>query len=119
MSGVGKIEKKDKFRKVVRFGNTLKTYKNVCFFCGAKIDEYSRTVDHLIPKCDGGILSNDNKVNCCQKCNRLKANMHPAAFVEFLDSMIRFEQMRNRETVGYLKKVKNKVTKMIGARKKK
>jgi len=110
-------KKENKFSGGKRFGNTLPTPKNVCFYCSKSINDYSRTVDHLIPRCDGGILSNDNKVNSCRECNRLKANMHPEEFIKFLDSMIIFEQNRNKETVGYLKKIKSKTTKMIDARK--
>lgn len=110
---------KDKFRKVPRFGNTLKTYKTACFYCGAKLEEYNRDVDHLIPKSKGGIRSNDNKVFSCVKCNRLKANMTPFEFIEFLDSSIRLEQMSSKERIGYLKKVKQKVSKMIRTRKNK
>lgn len=109
---------KQKFKKKIkRFGNTLKTYRHICFYCGTKIDEYSRTVDHIVPKSQGGILSNDNKVNCCQKCNRLKADNDPFDFMDLLDTMIRFEQMKSRETVGYLKKVKQKTKRMIDSRK--
>ena len=106
-----------KFRKVPRFGNTLKTYKDACFYCGAKLEEYNRDVDHLIPKSKGGIKSNDNKVFSCVKCNRLKADMTPQEFVSFLESAIRLEKMDTTIKVGYLRKVKQKVQKMINNKK--
>ena len=105
------------FRKIPRFGNTLKTYKDTCFYCGTHLEEYSRDVDHLIPKSKGGIKSNDNKVFSCVKCNRLKDNMTPQEFVVFLESAIRLEKMDTTIKVGYLKKVKQKVQKMIETKK--
>lgn len=99
-----------------RYGNTLPSPKEACFYCGKKLDDYSRTSDHLIPKCDGGILSNDNKVHCCRECNELKANMHPEQFEQALESMIRLLSGSYRKQDGYLKKVRNKVNLMIKKR---
>lgn len=110
---------KEKFKQIPRFGNTLKTYRDACFYCGASLDDYSRDVDHLIPKSKGGIKSNDNKVYACQSCNRLKADMTPFEFHEFLESAIRMEQKFSRDKIFYLKKVRNKVGKMIRFRKNK
>lgn len=95
------------------FGNTLKSNKDNCFYCGRQLDDYSRTVDHLLPQKDGGIRSNDNKVFSCKNCNQLKGDMHPHEFVSALDSMIRFQSSNHKRSVGYLKKVKRKVELMI------
>jgi 5-methylcytosine-specific restriction endonuclease McrA len=91
------------------FGNTLRSTKDNCFFCNRQLDDYSRTVDHLLPQKDGGIRSNDNKVYACRSCNQLKGDMHMETFVESLESMIRFETTSHKKSVGYLKKVKRKV----------
>jgi len=107
----------ERFKKAPRFGNTLKTYKYACFYCGTKLEDYNRDVDHLIPKSKGGIKSNDNKVFSCVRCNRLKADMIPQEFIKFLESAIRLEKMDTVVKVGYLQKVKQKVQKMIDNKK--
>ena len=45
---------------------------SVCAYCKCRLDDYSRTVDHLIPKSRGGKLSNANKVPSCGDCNKMK-----------------------------------------------
>ena len=110
---------KVKFKQIPRFGNTLKTYKEACFYCGTSLNDYNRDVDHLIPKSRGGIKSNDNKVYSCTSCNRLKADMTPEEFVDFLESSIRLERNFHRKKIGYLTKVRNKVDKMIKNKKRK
>ena len=106
-----------KFRKISRFGNSLRSSKDHCFFCSCKLDNYSRTVDHLVPQSKGGIRSNDNKVFACKKCNQLKANCDPFEFKAVLEKMITFELMSSRERVGFLKKVLINVDKLIENRK--
>ena len=54
------------------YGNTLPSNDKECFYCTTKLWEGNRTTDHILPKSKGGILSNDNKVYCCKKCNQLK-----------------------------------------------
>jgi len=109
-------EEKEK-KKWLTFGNTLDSHRDACFYCGKSLNDYSRTVDHLIPKCDGGIKSNSNKVYSCKSCNQLKGNMHPEQFVEMLETMIRFNEMQHKKEQGYLKKVKRKTEQMIKHRK--
>ena len=106
-------------RKPLRFGNTLETFKDACFYCGTNINEYSRTIDHIIPECDGGIRSNDNKVWSCRSCNQLKSNLHPEGFLSILDVMIKFEHSEHKKKIGYLKKINLKVNDMIKNKKKK
>ncbi len=50
-----------------------------CAYCGtdllASITVFDgATIDHVWPKCRGGILSQDNAVACCASCNSLKAD---------------------------------------------
>jgi 5-methylcytosine-specific restriction endonuclease McrA len=92
---------------------------SVCAYCKTKIDEYSRTVDHLFPKSRGGKLSNSNKVPCCGDCNKLKANMSVVEFGRALSSMIFHEHLRHKETLSKLKKTKINVEKIIDDRRKK
>ena len=51
--------------------------KNTCQYCGEKkiIDELS--LDHVIPKCQGGITTWENIVVACISCNSKKAGRTP------------------------------------------
>lgn len=49
---------------------------NKCAYCGCKViinGHPAATVDHVIPKCEGGIDHIDNCVVSCEYCNNLKA----------------------------------------------
>jgi 5-methylcytosine-specific restriction endonuclease McrA len=91
----------------------------VCAYCKCKLDDYSRTVDHLFPKSRGGKLSNSNKVPCCGSCNKLKGNMSVVEFVRALNSLIYYEQTNHKETINHLKKIKKNVEEIVNSRKKK
>lgn len=45
----------------------------VCAYCGRR----ATTVDHVIPKSNGGSHEPDNLVACCKKCNNKKTNRMP------------------------------------------
>ena len=45
----------------------------ICAYC----HEYANTIDHVIPKCDGGGSSWLNTVACCRQCNTKKAGRTP------------------------------------------
>jgi len=86
---------------------------NTCAYCKCSIDEYSRTIDHFYPKSRGGKLSTDNKIPCCFKCNQLKANQTPKAFLNAIQSLIFFETQQSKEKVNYLRKVRNNLGELI------
>lgn len=45
-----------------------------CFFC----EEPATTVDHLVPRSQGGTNDDENLVACCRRCNEIKSNhAHP------------------------------------------
>lgn len=43
-----------------------------CQYCGIKLDKISITIDHVIPKAQGGRTSWNNCVAACKKCNLKK-----------------------------------------------
>jgi len=47
---------------------------NQCQYCASKVD---LTLDHLIPKCQGGLTTWENVVAACVKCNLKKAGRTP------------------------------------------
>jgi len=62
----------------------LVTRKNVyvrdgyrCNYCGHKFRGDQLTLDHIIPKAQGGRSSWENLTACCQKCNREKDDRTP------------------------------------------
>jgi CRISPR/Cas system Type II protein with McrA/HNH and RuvC-like nuclease domain len=95
------------------YGATVKNDPSVCCYCGVELNEYSRTVDHLIPESRGGIRANKNKLNCCGDCNKLKGNMTPEEFQRAVCAMMRLEGKNHRQRIGYLKKIKKNLNRII------
>lgn len=95
------------------YGATVKVDLNICQYCKCEINEYDRTVDHLIPESRGGIRSNDNKVPACGACNQLKGDMTPEEFLKSVQSMIRFEKNQHNKKHGYLKRIEDSTRKII------
>jgi len=48
--------------------------KSTCQFCARKLSPSQTTIDHLIPKAQGGITSFTNCVVSCQTCNNKKGS---------------------------------------------
>jgi len=87
------------------YGVKVEVNPKVCYYCKNEMDEFSRTVDHLIPESRGGIRANKNKLYCCGDCNKLKGDMTPEEFERALNSMIRLESKGHKRRASYLKKV--------------
>jgi hypothetical protein len=54
---------------------------NLCVYC----DENNHrllTLDHVIPKCAGGLTTDENLVTCCKACNQDKADTTLSDFME-------------------------------------
>lgn len=52
-------------------------YKNAtqyCVYCGKKMKQNEKTIDHIKPISKSGITSSYNIVCCCKKCNKNKSN---------------------------------------------
>jgi uncharacterized protein with PIN domain len=52
----------------------IKRDKNQCQYCGKKLVLSQITVDHVLPKSNGGVTSFLNCVICCFNCNNKKSN---------------------------------------------
>lgn len=90
---------------------------SVCAYCKTKLDEYSRTVDHLYPKSRGGKLSNKNKVPACGECNKMKGDMDIIEFNRALSGLIFYEHSRHKGSISHLKKIKMNVEQIIQSKK--
>lgn len=53
-----------------------------CAYCAVRLDRRAATLDHRIPLARGGTHGVDNLVLACLACNRAKANLTPAEWVE-------------------------------------
>lgn len=53
--------------------NSIKDkWNHQCAYCGTKTEELS--IDHIVPRCQGGNDHITNVLCCCVKCNRSKAH---------------------------------------------
>ena len=66
-------------RQEVKFsrGNIYLRDQNRCQYCGRKFSSSELSLDHVIPKSQGGKSSWDNIVCCCIKCNVRKGGRTP------------------------------------------
>lgn len=46
--------------------------KHTCTYCGQRFDKSHLTIDHIIPKCNGGKDSYMNCITSCKECNAKK-----------------------------------------------
>ena len=54
-----------------------------CFYCRAKLELTSSTIDHKIPRSKGGTNAEANTVLCCYPCNHSKGDMMPDEWEEY------------------------------------
>lgn len=101
------------FPKITNLGVDL----SVCAYCMCSINDTTMTIDHVTPKSRGGVLSNDNKLPVCKKCNLLKGDMNIVEFNRSINSMLFLEQRQHQEAISYLKKIRMNVVKIIEKRK--
>jgi 5-methylcytosine-specific restriction endonuclease McrA len=47
---------------------------NKCQYCGVVFSMKELTIDHIIPRCQGGKTVWNNVVACCKPCNNMKAD---------------------------------------------
>lgn len=57
--------------------NILARDQNHCQYCGKKFSTTKLSIDHVIPRSRGGLLTWDNVVTCCNKCNTRKGGRLP------------------------------------------
>lgn len=43
-----------------------------CQYCGCHVDDVSASIDHIVPRCDGGGNHEKNLRTCCRDCNSIK-----------------------------------------------
>jgi 5-methylcytosine-specific restriction endonuclease McrA len=55
----------------------VKRDRSTCQYCGRKLTASQITIDHVLPRAQGGVTSFVNCVVCCQICNNKKADHTP------------------------------------------
>lgn len=67
------------FTKNARFSrrSILERDQHTCQYCGRSYSDHELTLDHVIPRDQGGQTSWENIVTCCIYCNSEKANRLP------------------------------------------
>src|SRR5437867_903063 len=59
--------------------------RGFCFYCLRRVDaEEGRTLDHVVPRVEGGGSSYRNLVSCCAECNSYKGGKPAADFLRRL-----------------------------------
>jgi len=88
---------------------------NICYYCERDVTGHEKiTIDHVVPqhiyKALGIKYIPNNTIQCCKKCNRLKANHHPYIFREIAR---RNMEMGSPEDRGYWSKVFKAMNRML------
>lgn len=63
-----------------------------CAYCGESLEFRNATLDHLIPKSQGGSRGPENVVLACLECNREKGKRFSKSHLELAAEIIRRER---------------------------
>ena len=58
--------------------------RGVCYYCGRRFAPRELTMDHIVPLVRGGKTTRRNVVPCCKACNRLKQDLVPSEWSDYL-----------------------------------
>ena len=67
----------DFLRPVCSRKNIILRDGNICLYCGGDFHTDDLTMDHVVPKSQGGVKSWENIVASCKPCNQKKGNRTP------------------------------------------
>jgi 5-methylcytosine-specific restriction endonuclease McrA len=67
-----------RFQRAVSRKGILLRDCGACQYCGAVLPANAMTMDHVVPKSQGGLATWDNLVACCFSCNNRKGGRTPA-----------------------------------------
>jgi hypothetical protein len=79
---------------------------NLCAYCGYAFEPYKLTIDHVLPKSNGGRNIWVNCVTACKPCNHRKGNRTPEVadmhllYVPYAPSVFEKTILRNRNILG-------------------
>lgn len=81
-------------------------YGRNCFYCHGN---RAITIDHFIPKSQGGLLNFTNSRPCCSKCNMFKTNLSMEDWLVKINKEI----LSTQKKLKYLETLKVNVGKII------
>lgn len=55
-----------------------------CFYCGHFLGDKTASIEHIIPRANGGSNDLDNLVVCCQSINQMLADISPKKKIELI-----------------------------------
>lgn len=64
-----------------KINNVWAKTKGICAHCGKRVATRSRTIDHFVPKFQGGSYDFRNLMPLCRDCNRLRGSRWIDPFV--------------------------------------
>jgi len=64
-------------QKENRRNRLIEKYGKKCFWCGKDLDDDDITLDHYIPKFEGGPNATDNLRLACVSCNHKRHRLKP------------------------------------------
>ena len=64
-----------------------------CYLCGDKISIDNMTIDHVVPKSEGGYNNTTNARCCCFACNQMKGNMDLEEFTNRIKKIYKFRNL--------------------------
>ena len=77
------MSKRDYTREEKEIMNKVKQSSSNCYYCGCKLNNNQKTVDHKLPMSRGGKTTEDNLVVSCIDCNQDKDSMTEDEFNKF------------------------------------
>jgi 5-methylcytosine-specific restriction endonuclease McrA len=90
-------------RKALSRKNILLRDHNTCQYCGKQLSPAELTLDHVLPRAQGGESTWDNLVACCRGCNHRKGSKTPEEADMTLRRTPRGYSMHvNRQIMRYL-----------------
>lgn len=94
------------------FELTYATKKKVCAYCGKRLKQDNRTLDHIYPRSTGGVSIINNLNPSCPKCNSKKDNLTDEEYFEFIKK--KKSKNEQKEFLRYCSKRKEQKLKSIG-----
>lgn len=84
--------------------NLFKRDNHVCQYCNSRLHDHELTVDHVVPKSQGGKTTWENTVCCCSDCNNKKGGLTPS---QANMKLIRLPKQPNIRTLKYDKPIES------------
>lgn len=72
-----------------RIARKLEMYGHNCRYCLIPLDENNFSIDHIVPKSQGGSNDKSNKVAACKNCNKHKGSRSVEEFLLRFDKRIK------------------------------